>query len=640
MGDVGEESKREPDYAEGQIRALLLDLSKDYSQQLRGISKFKEYIAKFKPDVYDDDADLLFRGGKIDRGSVKGLLFWSGVQSSKHPGKFKRVVPEALNLLSYLVNLQYAKGEVNIFYSRFCCCPVEDLKRVDFDKHIMSQAGGEDVRQCVELLGILRNEHRADDGTLEPFEIEEILSHAESKEIFNQWLRSTGADKISDEVAQLKVERSKLKLIENRPKTWKEVIFRPLPVQEGEEGADSTIEVAVTYKPVLDPLGLQNVDLKDAQVVREKKALADATVVDSDVLANAIHAATGKVEEKPSDRENIEKSSISISSIVPDDENFDVETFLGVIHGNTTVSQLQEGLVELEKILEEQAKQREALVRDHFGLFVKCAEGLEKLKETQKEVPENVVFHDGANSTASSDDFRKIKIPTDDASETDTFLDAEEEDENDEEDRDSVVTSINKLNDAELQLRISSGHLEKCEDLCVGILGPILEKMKLSRKIKAFDSNLRKLATSIEYPLLIQEAFESEDYEKVIDLFEKVQELPTKSTSRLVHVVREQMCEFLEYIRASLLNMRFTLDKSDPIKPLRLATFALALDDVAKSNKETVKKIFTKQLEAFSSLLLTLQKLYRSECARIFQLEGTHRSLLYFYIFLLSVSNL
>ena len=60
-----EDYKRHPDYAEIQIKSFITDLAKDYNHQLRAVAKFKDYVSKYKPEVYDDDADLLFRGGKV-----------------------------------------------------------------------------------------------------------------------------------------------------------------------------------------------------------------------------------------------------------------------------------------------------------------------------------------------------------------------------------------------------------------------------------------------------------------------------------------------------------------------------------------------------------------------------------------------
>lgn len=43
-----------PDFAEGQIKKFLLDLSKSYNKQIKAVKKFKEYITKY---VYRNDAD-------------------------------------------------------------------------------------------------------------------------------------------------------------------------------------------------------------------------------------------------------------------------------------------------------------------------------------------------------------------------------------------------------------------------------------------------------------------------------------------------------------------------------------------------------------------------------------------------------
>jgi hypothetical protein len=105
----------------------------------------------------------------------------------------------------------------------------------------------------------------------------------------------------------------------------------------------------------------------------------------------------------------------SIPSIVPSDKSFDIETFMVVIHGTTSMTELDAGelliiymciflvlnhllliymcklywntvitehdtgLENLAVSLGDYDQQRESLVRDHFGLFVKCAEGLEQV---------------------------------------------------------------------------------------------------------------------------------------------------------------------------------------------------------------------------------------------------------------------
>ena len=71
---MNDDFKRQPDYAETQIKSFITDLSKGFDTQLRAVQKFQQFVLNSKPEVYDDDADLLFRGGKVDRGNVKGKL--------------------------------------------------------------------------------------------------------------------------------------------------------------------------------------------------------------------------------------------------------------------------------------------------------------------------------------------------------------------------------------------------------------------------------------------------------------------------------------------------------------------------------------------------------------------------------------
>jgi hypothetical protein len=73
-----------------------------------------------------------------------------------------------------------------------------------------------------------------------------------------------------------------------------------------------------------------------------------------------------------------------ISSVIPTDKGFSVPLFLSLVHGNTQFSDIQSGLLHLKDHLQQQSRRRENLVRDHFGLFVQCCQGLEWLKDFRK----------------------------------------------------------------------------------------------------------------------------------------------------------------------------------------------------------------------------------------------------------------
>jgi hypothetical protein len=61
-----------------------------------------------------------------------------------------------------------------------------------------------------------------------------------------------------------------------------------------------------------------------------------------------------------------------------------VPLFLSLVHGGTDYAEMQVGLDHLKDSLAQQSRRRENLVRNHFGLFVQCADGLEWLKAYRK----------------------------------------------------------------------------------------------------------------------------------------------------------------------------------------------------------------------------------------------------------------
>ena len=288
-----------------------------------------------------------------------------------------------------------------------------------------------------------------------------------------------------------------------------------------------------------------SVDLKAAQALRVLKAkneigLDAAGWSSIKKKANKI-SSNSNVESQPPtttaieeiiDLDTEDKIEVNIPSIVPEDENYDIETFLSTIHGNVSMSQFEEGLSKLHKLLDEQSQEREALVRDHFGLFVKCAEGLEILKTSQQEVSVNL------NQEVTSSNGNGIKQPksatsTEQQSQPDTVQgdknDKDNDNDNNDEDINPFLDKLNKnknknvakekLNEAEIQLKKSKNLLDECQELSLITLGPILDKMKVSRKIKELDPMLRKLASSIEYPLLLQQVrYSSLSFYNIINL--------------------------------------------------------------------------------------------------------------------------
>ena len=76
--------RKSPNYAEGQIRALLSDLKNtNHTVRIKAVKRFQDYITTYRPQIYDDDVDFLFCGAASDdvESVPMGLLYFSGLDS-------------------------------------------------------------------------------------------------------------------------------------------------------------------------------------------------------------------------------------------------------------------------------------------------------------------------------------------------------------------------------------------------------------------------------------------------------------------------------------------------------------------------------------------------------------------------------
>ena len=79
--------RKSPNYAEGQIRALLSDLkSSNHTVRMKAVKRFQDYITTYRPQIYDDDVDFLFCGAASDdvESVPMGLLYFCGLDSGIH----------------------------------------------------------------------------------------------------------------------------------------------------------------------------------------------------------------------------------------------------------------------------------------------------------------------------------------------------------------------------------------------------------------------------------------------------------------------------------------------------------------------------------------------------------------------------
>lgn len=153
--------------------------------------------------VYDDDIDHLYKGSVNE--NLQGLLYWSGVGSSKHDGQLKRICAPVISLLRHLVVMESANG--NVFYDRFVQLPLEDVIQVHFAKHIVSysksiavpgQTRNGSSEDALELLAILYNDHRNMEGELEAMDLDLLTSGSKKcKDKLHHFIQKSNADHVS-----------------------------------------------------------------------------------------------------------------------------------------------------------------------------------------------------------------------------------------------------------------------------------------------------------------------------------------------------------------------------------------------------------------------------------------------------------
>jgi len=505
--------RRTDNYAFNQIRIFLVDLNTaTHADKKKAIKNFEVYVDTYHPEVSAENVDYLFTGCHNGT-SGQGLLHWSGAMADNHKGELKRICRPALGLLRWLVTHDSESEEGNMFYARFVALPLDDLRQLNFSMHIAQgrlkkkkRAQGNENEHIFVLLTVLLADHRTEKG-LPRVDASHFLCDEECHKKYTDWTDT------SEFEAQAREEKG----LEgnDRPLTWEEVLFKTVPLQEGEEDSAQVDEEPQLIPPVVDPLGISQADLRSIQA-----SYAQGRLMKSSNGALARRATRGLVpmtgsakrqsvsgkrqsiftpfnrtdssddddedseeESSPSGKDSSkgarfrpesEKGSVSptalvkrtVASVVPSDKNFSTLLFLTLVHGSISFFQLKSGLDHLQQHLNMQSSRRENLVRAHFGLFVQCAEGLEFLKAYRKGVLNG---HELRRRKGSA--FRKS---------------TEEEDKKDRRRAgQGTVFSSGGVDKGLERLKKSQTTLDMAKAEAQRTLAPILERMKQSRKIRS-----------------------------------------------------------------------------------------------------------------------------------------------------------
>lgn len=350
--------------------------------------------------------------------------------------------------------------------------------------------------------------------------------------------------------------------VDPRPTRWSAVQLRPVPLQEGEviEGVVEVVKEDPDKKAAIvkDPLGLNGTNLVDIQLLyNEGKKLTNAANVaaakkgrkkggkeagEHTWLADVIQqdkrkkrfddddggGINGEMVEEFSDEDdtdydeddedNDDDSVVGDDnpnddevrdSILPTDKRFNPTLFLFLLHPGATKQQLEKGLQNLDLVLNKQTKDRENIVRAHLGLFIHCADEIEKLRDAMT----NFSYH----STQQQNISDQSQYDTNDYNtQLDQLLQQSEEFEGNA----KGASLSDTLNRAKFYLEIAKNEIQKT-------LTPTLERIALNRKLRVQEKVLQKLASQnniLDSSTKLREYLKNKDLHRFVEEYLKVQQ--------------------------------------------------------------------------------------------------------------------
>lgn len=649
--------RKSPDFAGRQISILLADLNNsNNSTRLKAIKRFQDYVLTNKPEVYDDDVDLLFLGS----GENSGLLYWSGARSSKHDGQLKRTCLTAIQFLKTLVTIGDASGDV--FRERFFSLPVHELLKINFATHITSDHASNIIsgqsrygssKDAFEIMSLLAREHLDQDGQIDPLDINVLIDNDSTcHQKYMAWLQQSAAEEITNVSNTLRNSMA-LHNAPSRPTTWAQVKLIPVPILHDEDGFGDEISTEVIDKnlPILDPLCITNTDLRAFQVLQQTNfghvnnntttattSLASlsrqglATTPKLGLLQslrmkypkglkmkknkyfqnhfgnNNIYKEKDKLEinhknedmgEDDEDREFAALREQDIGNILPNDKNFSPALFLSVVHSTATFDQLKQSMEHLTSQIIVKQKLRDELVRVHFGLFIKCAEGLDWVKAFRCGIEDNFITH--TNKIGRDHNHNHNTNNTTTTTNNNTS---------------SNYIPLFDSRSGEVMLSRVLIDLSKAKELVSTSLGPIVKCMIEARQIKAAEQILKRLSSYLDFPSKIQSHLERREYEDVILTYQRFKAQPILPY-RVLHKASEKM-EFI-MIQLKVIIENILLKANEPNIPniLRAIKLLKSIEEKEKFH-ETLRKCFKYHLETFSKRIHSLEFWFKEKAEKAY----------------------
>lgn len=363
--------------------------------------------------------------------------------------------------------------------------------------------------------------------------------------------------------------------VDPRPTRWSAVQLRPVPLQEGEI-QEGVVEAVVEdqdkeAKEVKDPLGLNGTNLVEIQLLynegkkltnaasaadkkgrrkggkgggehtwladviqqdKRKKRYADGDDEAGEILEGLSDDDGTEEDEEEDDDTDEEDNSAERDdnqneeevrdSILPQDKRFNPTLFLFLLHSGATKQQLEKGLQNLDLVLDKQTKDRENIVRAHLGLFIHCADEIEKLRDAMTNFSYQSQQQYEADQSRYADEEENIQLQQ--------LLQQSEL-----EGGAGGASLSDTLNRAKFYLDIAKTEIQKT-------LTPTLERIALNRKLRFQEKTLQKLASQnniLDSSTKLREFLKTKDLQRFVDEYLKVQQTDVLSRNELGNVASD-----------------------------------------------------------------------------------------------------
>ena len=275
------------------------------------------------------------------------------------------------------------------------------------------------------------------------------------------------------------------------------------------------------------------------------------------------------------------------SSVIPSQKNFSSATFLSYVHAYVSLPHLFAGLKNLELRLDQQSSRREDLVRQNFGLFICCVDGLTWLKDFQ-----------GLNGPPKKES-KKKKVTGSTQRRRVSFIGGGDDTPYDEveEGASHTVAGIPKKGG----IKEAAVYLSKAKDEAQNTLAPILSRMKRSRQLKNADQILRRLASFMEYPHAMKQLMAKGDYESVLNIYHRVESLPATSNLRILKRITTKATSIMEEMTQKLIS---SLMQAHPVLSIVVRHMKLLNElESEEACRGILQKCFDKQVQHFDDLV-------------------------------------